>query len=79
LNDFGCRAWNQTIEDEANFLGPLLLVSDAAAVHIVLHRMVPEEAARHYGVSVPLLRLRLNMSGAYVRVRRIRGSYEKMQ
>ncbi len=77
LDDIGCRAWDQVIEDEANFLGPLLLVSDEAAVHIVLHGVSQVEAARQYGVSVPLLRLRLNMSGAYVRVRRIRGFYEK--
>lgn len=73
LNDYGCREWNQDIEDEANFLGPLLLVSDYAAVQIVLHGMSHEDAAQTYGVSVPLLRLRLNISGAYTRGARIRG------
>lgn len=77
LDDIGCRTWDQGIEDEANFLGPVLLVSDEAAVHIVRQGMSLEVAAHHYGVSVPLLRLRLNMSGAYARVRRMRGFYEK--
>lgn len=77
LNDYGCREWNQDIEDEANFLGPLLLVSDYAAVQIVLRGMSHEDAAQMYGVSVALLRLRLNMSGAYARGARIRGSHSK--
>ncbi len=72
LNEHGCRDSNQDLEDEANYLGPLLLVSDRAAVHIALHNIPIAQAAQEYGVSVPLIQYRLNVSGAYTRSARIR-------
>ncbi len=72
LNDYGCRNWNQGIEDEANFLVPLLLISDRAAVEIALRNQPLELAAEYYSVSVQLMRYRLNIAGAYTRSSRIR-------
>jgi hypothetical protein len=75
LNNCGCRNWNQDIEDEANFLSPLLLISDRAAVHIALNNLPIELAAEQYGVSVQLVRYRLNIAGAYMRSARIRARH----
>ncbi|MCE9555428.1 MAG: ImmA/IrrE family metallo-endopeptidase [Planctomycetes bacterium] len=57
-------------EAEANWLGPSLLVSEEAALHIAEQDMPHAEAARMYGVSQTLLTMRLNVSGALIRVAR---------
>lgn len=66
----GSRDYDENLEEEANWLGPALLVSDEAALHIVETGMPISEASDHYGASVPLVRMRLNVSGAAVRVAR---------
>lgn len=59
-------------EDEAKWLGPTLLVPDEAALHIVTSQLAASAAQSLYGVSGPLLQMRLNVSGARVRMQRRR-------
>lgn len=66
----GVRTIDRDIEDEANWLGATILISDAAALHIVRQGMDTETACRIYGVSEALLRMRINASGARARVER---------
>jgi hypothetical protein len=60
-------------EAEAHWLGPTLLVPEAAALHIVEQSMSNDSAARLYGVSESLLDMRLNVTGARTRIARRRG------
>jgi hypothetical protein len=66
----GCRNLDRDIEDEASWLGPTILVSNEAALHIVRRAFDDETACSMYSVSLPLLRMRINASGAMIRVRR---------
>jgi hypothetical protein len=61
-------------EEEAHWLGPSLLVSEAAALHIVRQAIPRNEAALSYGVSLKLLHMRINVTGAERRVKRRRGA-----
>jgi Zn-dependent peptidase ImmA (M78 family) len=67
LDTRGCRHWNEIIEQEAEFLSGALLITERAAMHIVLNNIPLDHAAHRYGVSVSLLRYRLNMVGAFHR------------
>jgi hypothetical protein len=60
----GQRIFNSKLEAEANWLGPVLLVTNEAARWVVSRRMNEREAAQHFSVSVDLMRFRLRMSGA---------------
>lgn len=72
LNDgTGVRTFNARDEEEAHWLGPTLLVPEPAAVAIARQGLVLAAAARQYGVSEPLMRMRLNATGA---LKRSRGS-----
>lgn len=57
-------------EEEAKWLGPTLLVPAAATKRIAEQGLNRIEAAKHYGVSDDLLRMRLNVTGAELIVRR---------
>jgi len=57
-------------EAEAHWLGPTLLVSEEAALHIAEQNLSPATAARIYGVSRSLLQMRLNVTGALTRIAR---------
>ena len=70
FSEFGCRNFNKEIEEEANWLGPALLVSEEAALHIVQESMNENDAAEHYGCTTSVIKLRTNMTGAYKRRRR---------
>jgi Zn-dependent peptidase ImmA (M78 family) len=70
MDAYGCRHWNEDMENEADWLAGVLLISDDAAIHIVRMRMDASLAIREYGVSRPLLEWRLRMSGAKTRVAR---------
>ena len=70
LDDRGCRYWNDDIEDEAAFLGAALLVTEAACFHIVRRNIEFVVAAEQYGVTVKLLRWRINITGTSKRVAR---------
>jgi hypothetical protein len=63
----GKRNYDNTTEEEANWLGPALLVSDEAAMHIAALGLTLSKASDVYGVSEPLVRMRLNVTGAYQR------------
>lgn len=58
------------IEEEANWLGPALLVTASAARKIVNERIVHTVAADHFGVSVDVIRMRVNVTGAALIARR---------
>jgi len=72
LDASGCRDWDEDCEDEADWLAGALLVSDEAAISIVRRHLTLAAAAGIYGVSVPLIKWRLNVTGATVRVARAR-------
>lgn len=67
LNDQGNRNFIRDIEDEANWLGPALLISEEAALFIA-GRMSVAEASDHYGASREVVQMRLNVCGARKRV-----------
>jgi hypothetical protein len=67
IDPSGCRNVDRDIEDEASWLGPTILVSNEAALHIVRQGFDEDTACEMYGVSHPLLRMRINGSGARIR------------
>lgn len=70
LDDSGCRLWDQSIEDEAQWLAGVLLIPDDAAVWIARTGLAENDAAARFGVSGPMVRFRVNVSGARARVAR---------
>jgi len=68
LDDRGCREWDQDIEDEATWLGGVLLITEQAALSIVRRGLSMSDAAVIYGVSERMVRYRLNMTGAQRRI-----------
>ncbi len=68
FNEYGCRNLNQEYEDEANWLGPALLISEEAALHIVKTGMTIDEAVEHYRVSKQVINMRINVTGAQKRI-----------
>ena len=66
------RTYDQTQEDEANWLAGCLLLPRDALMHIKAHRIAEELAARTYQVSVQLLKYRLNVTGVTAQFRRAR-------
>jgi Zn-dependent peptidase ImmA (M78 family) len=64
----GFRHYNAELEEEANFLGPALLISEEAALHIARQNWSVEAASNHYTASEPLVRMRLNLVGVSRRV-----------
>ena len=70
LDSTGCRNWDGTVEEEANWLGGALLVSEDAAVMLARKGTPVAEAAALYGVSEKLMDWRLNVTGARIRAQR---------
>lgn len=68
FNEYGCRNFNQEYEDEANWLGPALLISEEAALYIVKTGMTIDEAVEHYRVSKQVISMRINVTGARKRI-----------
>jgi Zn-dependent peptidase ImmA (M78 family) len=64
----GTRNYDNAMEEEANWLGPALLVSEEAAMHIAALGLTIPKASDVYGVSEPLVRMRLNVTGAFQRM-----------
>ncbi len=60
----GSRIYKRELEEEANWLGPVLLVSNEAARWAMARRMSLTDAASHFDVSEDLMAFRLRMSGA---------------
>jgi Zn-dependent peptidase ImmA (M78 family) len=71
LDDRGCRLWNQDIEDEAEFLGGALLITEEAALWIVRSEMSLSEAGSRFQVSEKMVKYRLNVTAARRRVKRM--------
>lgn len=72
IDDYGCRLWDQDVEDEANWLSGVLLVPEDAALAVARGWKSEADAAEYLGVSAALLTWRLNMTGAHRRVQRAR-------
>jgi len=70
IDDRGCRLWNQSIEDEAQWLAGALLITEDAALWIARGNTTVPEAAAHFGVSEAMVTYRLNVTGARTRVAR---------
>jgi Zn-dependent peptidase ImmA (M78 family) len=70
IDTSGCRNVDRDMEDEAAWLGSVILIPNEAAMHIVRSSMDKVSACRLYGVSGPLLRMRINASGALIRIAR---------
>lgn len=64
LDEMGCRLWDQTVEDEANWHSGVLLVPAPAAWMIAVHGTSLQRAALRYGVSEQMMRYRINVTGA---------------
>lgn len=69
LDERGCRIWPAEHEEEADWLGGALLVSEEAALLVAAQRIPLSESARMYGVSPDMMRFRLNVTGATRRTR----------
>ncbi len=72
MDEFGCRLWDQEMEDEAHWLSSALLVPEEAALLIVRRGWLPERAAGKYGVSRRMIQWRVNATAARKRVQRMR-------
>ncbi len=70
IDTTGCRIIDRDVEDEANWLGPTILISNEAALHILREAMDTTTACREYGVTSAVLRMRINASGARIRINR---------
>lgn len=64
------RTHNKEQEEEANWLAGCLLLPRDALLSIRRRRLTDEEACREYGVSIAMLRFRLNASGVDIQLRR---------
>jgi hypothetical protein len=78
LSEAGCRNFDPVLEQEANFLGPTLLVPKPAALRILWRGISLAQAALEYGVSEAVITMQLNLTGARFivdRTRARRGSH----
>jgi Zn-dependent peptidase ImmA (M78 family) len=66
----GSRYYDHGVEEEANWLGPALLISEEAAMHIARMKLPIAKASDVYGASEELVRMRLNVTGAIIRTMR---------
>lgn len=66
----GQRKYESALEEEANWLGPVLLVPNEAARWAMARRMNIAHAAEHFEVSEDLMNFRFRMSGAWLIQRR---------
>lgn len=70
LDTEGARYYDAIIEAEANWLGPALLVSEEAAMHIARLGLTITKASDVYKATEEVVRMRLNVTNAFGRVRR---------
>jgi hypothetical protein len=70
LDEHGCRKWDPVMEEEANWLGGALLVSEEAAVSLARKAVPLAKAAFAYGVSEQMMEWRMNVTGARKRAER---------
>lgn len=58
-------------EEEANWLGPALLISEEAALWIVRNGISKSEASAQYDVTEEVIQMRINLTAAIKRVARV--------
>lgn len=63
FDSLGCRAWNGTIEDEAQFLAGTLLIPGKGARYAAKAGWSIETIANHFGCSTEMAQWRYNTSG----------------
>lgn len=67
----GERNWDSGLEAEADWLAGALLISDEAAIDIVQRGLSLRDAAQEYSTSVLMVKFRINVTGARIRVARM--------
>jgi Zn-dependent peptidase ImmA (M78 family) len=72
FNDYGLRNYDSEYENEANWLGPALLISEEAALYIAKNKMTLDQALEHYKVTQQVIQMRLNVTGALKRIKRVK-------
>ncbi len=70
LDDLGSRLWNQGIEDEAQWLAGVLLMTEDATLHVVRRAWSWERICDHFAISQQMATWRINSTGARRRVAR---------
>lgn len=73
FNAMGTRYFDREQEDEANWLGPALLVSEQAALSIAQRGLTIAEASNHYNASEEVVQMRLNVCAVRRRLGQRRG------
>lgn len=68
------RSYDVIQEDEANWLAGCLLLPREALLRIKRAKLEDEIAKNEYGVSTPMLRYRMNVSGVNIQHRRMYGA-----
>lgn len=64
----GNRHYDKTLEDEANWLGPALLISPEAAMHIAEQGYSVSAASNLFNVTEDVVRMRINVCGIHKRL-----------
>jgi hypothetical protein len=62
FGEHGCRIWRDEVEDEAQWLAGVLLITEEAAVAVARGTIPIDLAASRYGVSEQMMRYRLNLA-----------------
>lgn len=68
----GARIYDETMEAEASWLGPALLISEEAAMFIAERGYPHELTCKEYGVTQDVLSMRLKVTGSLIRLSRRR-------
>lgn len=68
FDENGERQYSRELEDEANWFGPALLVSEEAALWIAKSGTSISSASNIYKASEEVIRMRLNVCGAFRRI-----------
>jgi Zn-dependent peptidase ImmA (M78 family) len=72
MDELGCREYPANLEEEANWMGPAILISREAALHIVKTSMSEQDASEVYGTSEEVVRMRINATGVKLQFARSR-------
>jgi Zn-dependent peptidase ImmA (M78 family) len=68
LSDSGHRSFDPVLEEEANWLGPALLISEEAALWAADTNLSDVDASEIFGVSRPLMAMRMRVLKARERI-----------
>ena len=71
ITELSFRKYNKALEEEANWLGPALLISVEAALSIARRGLSIVQASEDYSVTEQIVQMRLNLTGALKRTRRV--------